>query len=39
MRTRDAVEGWRLTIPAPYDVLWAATVVLLVALTVGALLV
>lgn len=39
MRTRDAVEGWRLMIPAPYDVLWAATAVLLVALTVSALLV
>ena len=39
MRTREPVEGWRLMIPAPYDVLWTATAVLLVALTVTALLV
>lgn len=39
MGARDAVEGWRLMVPAAYDVLWAATVLLLVALTVGALLV
>lgn len=39
MGARDDVEGWSLMVPATYDVLWTATVLLLVALTVGALLV
>ncbi|MBW0254650.1 PLDc N-terminal domain-containing protein [Cellulomonas sp. PS-H5] len=39
MGARDDVEGWSLMVPAAYDVLWTATVLLLVALTVGALLV
>ncbi|NHT19263.1 PLDc N-terminal domain-containing protein [Cellulomonas sp. IC4_254] len=35
----DEVAGWRLMIPAGYDVLWTAVVLLLLGLTVAALLV
>ena len=39
MGPRGEVEGWRLLIPASYDVLWTAVVVVLVAVTAAALLV
>ncbi|GIG36459.1 hypothetical protein [Cellulomonas pakistanensis] len=39
MHQRDTVEGWRLLLPAPYDLLWSAALVVLVGLTVAAVLV
>lgn len=33
----DEVPGWRLLVPAGYDVLWTGSVVLLLALLVAAL--
>jgi predicted PurR-regulated permease PerM len=33
----DEVEGWRLLVPAGYDVLWTGTVLLLLALLAAAL--
>jgi hypothetical protein len=35
----EQVEGWRLEVPASYDVLWTGTVVVLVALLLAALVV
>ena len=37
MRDGDEVEGWRLLVPAAYDVLWTGTVLLLLALLAAAL--
>ena len=39
MGQHDEVEGWRLLVPASYDLLWGAALVALVGLTVAALLV
>lgn len=35
----EQVEGWRLMVPATYDVLWTATTVVLVGLLLAALVV